>query len=110
MKNKDALKKKTVSKVKSTVKIVNSQPSHPSAYANISSVKKSHHNCVQLRDNSRYVTLITTTVMVICLHYTILFEIGMKQPFVIIELAPLKRGKQFYIGEGLFIKDPSFNV
>jgi hypothetical protein len=76
--------KKPVSKVNSTVKIVNRQPSHPSAYADISSVKKSHHNCVQLRDNSRYVILITTTVMVICLHYTILFEIGMMQPIVII--------------------------
>ena len=67
----------------------------------VSSVKKSHHNYVQLRDNSRYVTLITATVMVICLHYTILFEIGMMQPIVIIELAPLKRGKVLYRGRSV---------
>jgi hypothetical protein len=57
-------------------------------------LKKSHHSCVKLRDNSCYATLIAATAMVICLHYTILFEIGMMQPIVIIELAPLERGKQ----------------
>jgi hypothetical protein len=54
-------------------------------------LKKGHHSCVKRKDNCHYVTLVTTTAMVICLHYTILFEIGMMQPIVIIELAPFKR-------------------
>lgn len=55
----------------------------------------SHHSCVKGEDNRHYVTLVTSTAMVICLHYTIMCEIGMMQPIVIIELAPFKDGNIF---------------